>query len=1134
MREVPNQKWFRAVGFPVFAVVVLNACGGGGSGGGDPVPPRTLTTISISPSDLTLEALGATSQLEATARDQNGNTMPAQFSWSASDNTVVTVDADGLVTASANGSATVTVSSGSVSASATVTVEQRPASIALSPDGVVLTALGAYQPMEASVFDANDRAMAAEVAWASSDAAVASVDGDGAITAHANGTTTVTATTGSVSASVTVTVQQAVSSIDLAPETVTLAAIDQLAQLAATALDANGHPVDTDIAYTSSEPTVAEIDETGVVIARRNGSSTITARSGAVSATAAVTVMQVLDRVTVVPDDMMFSAIGESARVQVLALDANGYPMNLAVSLSSSEPAVASVDSTGLVTAQANGTATVTATIGMLSDSVAVTVEQQVAGVSVAPPDTPTLDAIGATVQLQATAHDANGHTVNVEFEWASSDPAIATVDATGLVTAQANGTVTVTATAGTLSDSVAVTVNQQVASVSVAPPDTPTLDAIGATVQLQATAQDANGHTVSVEFDWASSHPAIATVDENGLVTARSNGTATVTATVGSITGSVAVTVQQPTPITVSVTCTPLEVNALEASQCTVSVEGTGVAPQWTASGGTIDPTTGLFTAPDTAATFTVTATVRDQGRIVSGSAEVTVRERPPIAVSVTCTPLQVYSNDSSRCTATVEGTSALPEWEASGGTIDRASGNFISPNSPGTVTITATVRDQNRIASGSIEIIVRERPPVVLRLDCTPRKLHPSETSQCTVSVEGTDDTPRWSVSSGTIDPTTGIFTAPDSPATVEISVGVNQGPRKYFASLIKVTVWPREPVRERAFVDLPDDEAGYQAHILYVLASDAEDREFDTNSAIDRSVDSWNEWLAEQTGGRRLRLDRVDGAIDVTFVRLDQTAEELARGLEASRLVATVQTELIIKGFAEPNKIYLAYYDSGILPYASAGGHVCGHANTAVAVLYTRECGFPQDLNLLDVPDFVGIHELVHVLGFVPECAPHQGHGSHVADSATDLMAPVIYGFMDEIVLDANRDDYFEAGVAGCRDLADSAFLDPLPAAADVPSWLQFETLESIGCDREGSLRATPQEDDGRILVFNGTAAPLNIYWLDASGTRDFQNNVRPYDWESHHGGGLIVVTDETNQCLGIYGAPMNGGVGRVIIK
>ena len=185
----------------------IGACGGGDSGGADSVPPARIIAITVSPSDLTLEALGATAQLEATARDQNGNTLSAQFSWGSSDTVVVTVDADGVVTALNSGTATVTVRSGAISASATVTVEQTPASITLSSDEVVLTALGATQQLQASVFDANDRAMSAEVTWASSDPSVATVDEQGRITAHANGTATITATIGSISDSVDITVQ---------------------------------------------------------------------------------------------------------------------------------------------------------------------------------------------------------------------------------------------------------------------------------------------------------------------------------------------------------------------------------------------------------------------------------------------------------------------------------------------------------------------------------------------------------------------------------------------------------------------------------------------------------------------------------------------------------------------------------------------------------------------------------------------------------------------------------------------------------------------------------------------------------------------------------------------------------------
>ena len=199
----------RSLFLVALACIALSGCGGGGSGGGDrdrdaqPV----LTSISVSPAELTLESLGATAQLEATARDQNSNTLSAQFSWNSSNTTVITVDAGGVVTALDNGMATVTVRSGSVSESVTVTVEQKPVSITLSRDEVVLTALGANHQVEASVFDANQNVMSVALIWESSFPEVAEVDEDGRITARANGTVTVTVTTGSISGSIAVTVR---------------------------------------------------------------------------------------------------------------------------------------------------------------------------------------------------------------------------------------------------------------------------------------------------------------------------------------------------------------------------------------------------------------------------------------------------------------------------------------------------------------------------------------------------------------------------------------------------------------------------------------------------------------------------------------------------------------------------------------------------------------------------------------------------------------------------------------------------------------------------------------------------------------------------------------------------------------
>ena len=105
----------------------------------------------------------------------------------------------------------------------------------------------------------------------------------------------------------------------------------------------------------------------------------------------------------------------------------------------------------GLVTGVAEGTATITASAGDVQGTAEITVvsaTQPVVSVEVSP-SAETI-AIGTTLQLSAEVFDENGQEVSgAEFSWESSDVAVATVDASGLVTGVAEGTATITASAG-------------------------------------------------------------------------------------------------------------------------------------------------------------------------------------------------------------------------------------------------------------------------------------------------------------------------------------------------------------------------------------------------------------------------------------------------------------------------------------------------------------------------------------------------------------------------------------------------------------------------------------------------------------------------------------------------------------
>ena len=161
-------------------------------------------------------------------------------------------------------------------------------------------------------------------------------------------------------------------------------------------------------------------------------------------------------------------------------------------------------------------------------------------------PATDELTALGQAIQLMAAVRDQYARVVGgATVTWTSSASSVATVDASGLVTAAGNGTVTITASAGSASGSAVVTVTQSVESVEVSP-SVDELTVLGATVQLTPEAFDRNGHAVAgAEFSWESSDVAVATVDAGGLVTGVAEGVATITASAGEASGSAVVTVR-------------------------------------------------------------------------------------------------------------------------------------------------------------------------------------------------------------------------------------------------------------------------------------------------------------------------------------------------------------------------------------------------------------------------------------------------------------------------------------------------------------------------------------------------------------------------------------------------------------
>ena len=506
-----------------------------------PEPPASVpTTVTVSPAAATLEAIEATVRLTATVQDQFGWAMQgAQVTWSTSDDAVATVDTGGLVTAVGNGAVAVAATSGSASGTAAVTVEQVVAQVTVTPDSVAFGALGDTVRVAGAAVDGNGHGVSGvEISWSTSDDAVATVDTGGLVTAVGNGAVAVAATSGSASGTAAVTVEQVVAQVTVTPDSVAFGALGDTVRVAGAAVDGNGHGVSgVEISWSTSDDAVATVDTRGLVTAVGNGAVAVAATSGSASGTAAVTVEQVVAQVTVTPDSVAFGALGDTVRVAGAAVDGNGHGVpGVEISWSTSDDAVATVDTGGLVTAVGNGAVAVAATSGSASGTAAVTVEQVVAQVTVTP-DSVAFGALGDTVRVAGAAVDGNGHGVSgVEISWSTSDDAVATVDTGGLVTAVGNGAVAVAATSGSASGTAAVTVEQVVAQVTVTP-GRAVLFALGTDVLLEAAAIDASGHhVVDAGFSWASTWAStaaeVAAVDASGLVKAVGKGVATIIAT--------------------------------------------------------------------------------------------------------------------------------------------------------------------------------------------------------------------------------------------------------------------------------------------------------------------------------------------------------------------------------------------------------------------------------------------------------------------------------------------------------------------------------------------------------------------------------------------------------------------------
>jgi alpha-tubulin suppressor-like RCC1 family protein/uncharacterized protein YjdB len=427
-----------------------------------------------------------------------------------------------------------------------------------------LGSIGATATMTAAVRNANHQAIPGIVvsSWESSNPAVATVNATtGLVTAVANGAVAITAHSGALAGSASVVVQQRVSSVTVAGVNV-IGSLGSTVQLTAAAADAGGTAVvGRAVQWTSANAAVATVDAaSGVVTARGTGNVTIAATIDGTAGTRDVSIIQIPASIIPVASVDTLRSIGATSQYTAAVKDSGGSAIAAStVSWTSANPAVVMVNSTtGLATAVAPGTATITAHYATLTGSADMIVRQRVNIVAVTGLNA--MGSLGSTVTFAAAASDAGGTPIaGRAVQWSSSNAAIASVDAaSGVVTARGPGSATIGATIDGAVGNRDVSVVQVPISMALVSP-TDTLRSLGATGQYTAVVKDSGGSAiVGAVVRWTSTNSAVATLDSvQGLATAVSNGAVYVHARSAGPVDSVRLTVRQridPTKSTISV----------------------------------------------------------------------------------------------------------------------------------------------------------------------------------------------------------------------------------------------------------------------------------------------------------------------------------------------------------------------------------------------------------------------------------------------------------------------------------------------------------------------------------------------------------------------------------------------------
>jgi len=250
-------------------------------------------------------------------------------------------------------------------------------------------------------------------------------------------------------------------SMDIAPKRVKIYGLDRSARLAGRLLDKDGQPMDIGpIAWTSAKPEIVSVDSSGRLVAKREGKTMVTATFGKLSTQIPV---EVVDIKVLAVSPVQATLIGPvGTRLNLLLTQRNSLdkPVDIKPAWSSSNEAIATVSQDGVVSSVAPGSVTVAAKVGDLQAITDLKVEiKQISRLEVKPATA--IVRVGDSQHFEIVAYGSDGLAIEGAFAFfVSSNPAVASVDGSGLATGLSAGAAVIRAQLGGVTAEATLLVN--------------------------------------------------------------------------------------------------------------------------------------------------------------------------------------------------------------------------------------------------------------------------------------------------------------------------------------------------------------------------------------------------------------------------------------------------------------------------------------------------------------------------------------------------------------------------------------------------------------------------------------------------------------------------------------------------